>query len=286
MAAPQVLMTGISFGESPRWHDGRLWFADWGAGELIAVDSGGASEVVARIDSFPFCIDWLPDGRLLVVSAADQAVLRQEPDGSFVRHADLSGLSRHPWNEIVVAGRGNAYVNNIGFEVAGGDFAPGTVALVTPDGSARQVADGIAFPNGMAITPDGSTLIVAESYAAVLTAFDIDADGGLSNRRAFAELGEGAAPDGICLDAEGAVWYGDVPNRLCRRVDEGGEVLDAIELDRGCFACALGGEGGRTLFMIARNWEGMESFGEAERSGQVVTTPAPAPRAPTPLKNV
>jgi sugar lactone lactonase YvrE len=286
MATPQVLMTGISFGESPRWHDGRLWFADWGAGELIAVDSGGASEVVARIDSFPFCIDWLPDGRLLVVSAADQAVLRQEPDGSFVRHADLSGLSRHPWNEIAVDGRGNAYVNNIGFDMAGGDFAPGTVALVTPDGSARQVADGIAFPNGMAITPDGSTLIVAESYAAVLTAFDIDADGGLSNRRSFAELGEGAAPDGICLDAEGAVWYGDVPNRLCRRVDEGGEVLDTIELDRGCFACALGGEGGRTLFMIARNWEGMESFGEEERSGQVLTAPAPAPRAPTPLKNV
>jgi sugar lactone lactonase YvrE len=278
MPTPQVLMTGISFGESPRWHQGRLWFADWGAGELIAVDLEGASEVVARIDSFPFCIDWLPDGRLLVVSASERAVLRREPDGSFVRHADLSGMSEHAWNEIAVDGRGNAFVNNIGFDMTGGEFAPGTVAIVAPDGSAREVAGGLAFPNGMAITRDGSTLIVAESYGAVLTALDIDADGGLSNRRAFAELGEGAAPDGICLDAEGAVWYADVPNRHCRRVREGGEVLDTIELDRGCFACALGGEDGLTLFMVAREWSGMESFGEAERSGQILTTPAPAPR--------
>ena len=286
MTTTQVLMTGLSFGESPRWHDGRLWFADWGAQELIAVDTEGASEVVARIESFPFCIDWLPDGRLLVASAADQAVLRPEPDGSFVTHADLSGLSEHAWNEIAVDARGNAYVNNIGFDMAGGEFAPGIVAVVTPDGSARQVADGLAFPNGMAIAPDGSTLIVAESYAAVLTAFDIESDGSLSNRRAFAELGEGAAPDGICLDAEGAVWYGDVPNRHCRRVREGGEVLETIELDRGCFACALGGADGRTLFMITREWKGMESFGEEEPSGQVLTAPAPAPRAATPLKNV
>jgi sugar lactone lactonase YvrE len=286
MTTPQVLMTGISFGESPRWHDGRLWFADWGAQELIAVDTEGASEVVLGVDSFPFCIDWLSDGRLLVVSAREQALLRQEPDGSLVRHADLSGLSEHPWNEIVVDGRGNAYVNNIGFDLGAGDFAPGLIAVVTADGSARQVADGIAFPNGMAITPDGSTLIVAESYAAALTAFDIEADGDLSNRRIWAELGEGAAPDGICLDAEGAVWYGDVPNRHCRRVAEGGEVLETIELDRGCFACALGGDDGRTLFMVTREWNGLESVEETERSGQIVTAPAPAPRAPTPLKNV
>jgi sugar lactone lactonase YvrE len=286
MTTPQVLMTGISFGESPRWHEGRLWFADWGAQELIAVDTEGASEVVLGVDSFPFCIDWLPDGRLLIVSARERALLRQEPDGSLVRHADLSGLSEHAWNEIVVDGRGNAYVNNIGFDMAGGEFAPGLIAVVTADGSVRQVADGIAFPNGMAITPDGSTLIVAESYAAVLTAFDIEPDGGLSNRRAWAELGEGAAPDGICLDAEGAVWYGDVPNRHCRRVAEGGEVLETIELDRGCFACALGGDDGRTLFMVTREWHGLESVDEEEPSGQIVTAPAAAPRAPTPLKNV
>jgi sugar lactone lactonase YvrE len=286
MATPQVLMTGISFGESPRWHEDRLWFADWGSQELIAVDTEGNSEVVARIDSFPFCIDWLPDGWLLVVSARDQAVLRQEPDGSLVRHADLSGLSEHAWNEIVVDGHGNAYVNNIGFDMAGAEVAPGLIAVVTADRSVRQVADGIAFPNGMAITPDSSTLIVAESYASALTAFDIEADGGLSNRRAWAELEEGAAPDGICLDAEGAVWYGDVPNRHCRRVAEGGEVLETIELDRGCFACALGGEDGRTLFMVTREWHGLDGGEEEERSGQIVTAPAPVPRAPTPLKNV
>jgi sugar lactone lactonase YvrE len=286
MTTPQVLMTGISFGESPRWHEDRLWFADWGAQELIAVDTEGASEVVLGVDSFPFCIDWLPDGRLLVVSARDQAVLRQEPNGALVRHADLSGLSEHAWNEIVVDGHGNAYVNNIGFDMAGGEVAPGLIAVVTADGSVRQVADGIAFPNGMAITPDSSTLIVAESYAAALTAFDIEADGGLSSRRAWAELGEGAAPDGICLDAEGAVWYGDVPNRHCRRVAEGGEVLETIELDRGCFACALGGEDGRTHFMVTREWHGLDGGEEEERSGQIVTAPAPVPRAPTPLKNV
>jgi sugar lactone lactonase YvrE len=271
--ATQVLMTGISFGESPRWHDGRLWFADWGAQELIAVDTEGASEVVLTMGSgfLPFCIDWLPDGRLLVVSAGEQAILRREPDGTLARHAELSSLSEHAWNEIAVDGRGNAYVNNIGFDMAGGEFALGIVAVVTPDGSARQVADGIAFPNGMAITPDGSTLIVAEPYAAKLTAFDIEADGGLSNRRTWAELGEGAAPDGICLDSEGAVWYGDVPNMHCRRVAEGGAVLETIELDRGCFACALGGTDGRTLFMVAREWQGMESLGGDERTGQIVT---------------
>ena len=279
----ELLMTGISFGESPRWHDGRLWFADWGTQELIAVDTAGVSEVVLTIGSgfLPFCIDWLPDGRLLVVAAGEQAILRQEPDGSLVRHADLSGLSEHAWNEIAVDGRGNAYVNNIGFDMASGEFAPGIVAVVTPDGSVRQVADGIAFPNGMAITPDGSTLIVAESYAAKLTAFDIETDGTLSNERSWAELGDGAAPDGICLDAEGAVWYGDVPNRHCRRVAEGGEVLETIELDRGCFACALGGDDGRTLFMVAREWQGMESFGGDERTGQIMTA-----RVATPLKNV
>ena len=160
----QTLMTGLVFAESPRWHDDRLWFSDWGAQEVIAVDLEGKSEVIVRVPSFPFSIDWLPDGRLLIVSASDGLLLRREPDGSLVTHADLTGLSDHPWNEIVVDGRGNAYVNNIGFDFPDGEFAPGIIALVTPDGSARQVADGVAFPNGMAVTPDNSTLIVAESY--------------------------------------------------------------------------------------------------------------------------
>jgi sugar lactone lactonase YvrE len=274
----RALLTGIAFGESPRWHEGRLWFADWGTGELIAADLNGRSEVVLRAPSAPFCIDWLPDGRLLVVSGEDGLLLRREPDGALVTHADLNGLSDHAWNEIVVDGRGNAYVNNIGFDFAGGEFAPGIVALVTADGAARQVADGVAFPNGMAVAPDNSTLVVAESYGGSLTAFDIGPDGGLSNRRLWADL-DGAAPDGICLDAEGAVWFGDVPNKRCVRVREGGEVLHTIELDRGCFACMLGGPDGRTLFVVAREWRGAEGMADEERTGRVLTAPAPSPHA-------
>ncbi|MGH3339588.1 MAG: SMP-30/gluconolactonase/LRE family protein [Propionibacteriaceae bacterium] len=278
MSEPQILMTGITFGESPRWHDDRLWFSDWGTQEVIAVDREGRSEVIVRTPASPFSIDWLPDGRLLIISGPDGLLLRREPDGSLVTHADLSDLSDHSWNEIVVDGRGNAYVNNIGFDFAGGEFAPGTVALLTPEGPARQVADGVAFPNGMAVTPDNSTLIVAESYASRLTAFDIAADGTLSGKRVWADLGDGF-PDGICLDAEGAVWYADVPNKRCVRVRKGGEVMQTIELDRGCFACMLGGIEGTTLFMVAQEWSGTESTAGGQRTGQLLTAPAPAPGA-------
>jgi len=272
---PRILMNGLVLGESPRWHDGRLWVCDWGAHEVIAVDPDGHREVVVRVPAFPFCIDWLPDGRLLVVAGSDRRLLRREPDGSLVPHADLAGLCDRPWNEVVVDGRGNAYVNCIGFDMMGGEeAADGILALVTPEGSARQVADGVAFPNGMAVTPDGSTLILAESYRSRLTAFDIEADGGLTNRRVWADL-DGAAPDGICLDAEGAVWYADVPNKCCVRVREGGEVLQTIVLDRGCFSCALGGEDGRTLFMTAAEWPAAASTADGARTGQVLAARAP-----------
>jgi sugar lactone lactonase YvrE len=253
----EVLLSGRVFGEQPRWHENRLWFSDWGTQEVIAVDLDGDSEVVLRGTSFPLCVDWLPDGRLLVVSAGDALLLRREPDGSLETHGDLGSVSDPPaGNELVVDGRGNAYINGGGFDLmAGEDFAPGIVALVAPDGLARKVADGLAFPNGMLIMPDDQTLIVAESYAKRLTAFDIGADGSLSNRRVWAELGDGV-PDGICADAENAVWYADVPNKRCARVREGGEVLQTIELDRGCFACALGGPDGATLFMVANQWSG------------------------------
>ena len=272
----QLLMTGLIFPESPRWHGDRLWLADWGAQELIAVDLQGQSEVITQVPSFPFSIDWLPDGRLLIVSATNGLLLRREQDGSLVTYADLNSLANHPWNEIVVDGRGNAYVNNIGFDFPEGEFAPGIIALVTPDGPARQVADGVAFPNGMIVTPDNGTLILAESYGARLTAFDIAPDGSLENRRVWAEL-DGGAPDGICLDAKGAIWYGDVPNQRCVRVGEGGEVLQTIELDRGCFACMLGGADKQTLFLIANEWGGPESMGGGAAMGQVLTTEAPAP---------
>src|SRR3954454_17115882 len=269
-------MSGLAFPESPRWHDGRLWFSDWGAHEVIALDLEGRSEVIARVPSFPMCIDRLPDGRLLIVSANDGLLLRREPDGSLVTHADLTGLAHHTWNDIVVDGRGNAYVNNIGFDFPGGEFAPGIIALVTPEGSARQVAEGVAFPNGMVVTPDNSTLILAESYGNRLTAFDIAADGSLSSPRLWADL-PGGAPDGICLDAEDAIWYGDVPNKRCVRVREDGEVLQTIELDRGCYACTLGGADRKTLFMTANDWRGPANMTDGARAGQVLTAEAPAP---------
>ncbi|SDM79419.1 SMP-30/gluconolactonase/LRE family protein [Actinacidiphila guanduensis] len=282
MSALRTLTTGLVLGESPRWHEGRLWLCDWGAHEVVAVDLHGRSEVVVRVPSFPFCIDWLPDGRLLVVSGGDRLLLRQEPDGSLVPHVDLAGLCDRPWNEIVVAANGNAYLNSIGYDMMAGEApSPGILALVTPDGSARQVADDVAFPNGMAVTPDGSTLILAESHASRLTAFDIEGDGGLSNRRVWAAL-DAAAPDGICLDDEGAVWYADVPNKRCVRVEEGGRTLQTVELDRGCFSCALGGDDGRTLFMTAARWTGPQSGADAARTGQVLATNAPRPGARRP----
>lgn len=275
MPKPRTLMDGIVFGESPRWHDGRLWFSDWGTQQIIAVDPEGKSEVVVSMPSSPFSIDRLPDGRLLIASATDGLLLRREPDGSLVIHADLGGLSDYPWNDIVVDGRGNAYVGNIGFDFPEGEFAPGTLALVAPEGSTRQVVDGLAFPNGVAVTPDNSTLIVAESYAGRLTAFDVAADGSLSNRRVWADLGDGV-PDGICLDVEGAVWYADVPNMRCVRVREDGEVLRTIGLDRGCFACVLGGSDRKTLFMVAQELGGTESTGDEARTGRLLTAPASA----------
>jgi sugar lactone lactonase YvrE len=273
MPEPKTLMTGIALGESPRWHDGRLWFADWVAQELIALDpESGTHEVITQVRSLPFSIAWLPDGPMLVTSG--RQLLRMEPDGSLATHADLSDLSEYGWNEIVVDGRGNTYVNNIDFDfMRGGEFSPGIVAMVAPDGSVRQVADGLAFPNGMVVTPDNATLIIAESFAGRLTAFDIDADGSLSNRRVWAELGQGG--DGICMDAEGAVWTPAM--KSCLRVGEGGELLERIELDRFGFACMLGGPDGRTLFIMAADWNGPENVGKGPRTGKVLAIGAPAP---------
>jgi sugar lactone lactonase YvrE len=274
----EVVLTGIVFGEQPRWHDGRLWFSDWGPGDVVAVDREGRSEIVVHVGSFPCCADWLPDGRLLVVSNKHHALLVQEEDGSLRVYGDLAAASTPAaGNELVVDGRGNAYVNGGGFNLAAGEpYAPGVITLVTPDGESRVVADDLAFPNGMLVAGDNETLIVAESYAKRLTAFDVDADGGLSNRRVWADLGDGV-PDGICLDADGAVWYGDVPNRRCVRVREGGEVLQTIQLDRGCFACALGGPDRRTLFMLATVWDGPAGMFTEPHTGRLLSTDAPSP---------
>jgi sugar lactone lactonase YvrE len=282
MRKPEVLLDRLAFGESPRWHDGRLWLCDWGAQEVLAVDGDGRAEVMARVPTrLPFSIDWDADDRLLVTAGPESLLLRQEADGSLATHADLGDLPAAGVNEIVVDGRGNAYVNGAGFDLmAGEESAPGMVAVVAPDGTARPVAGDLAFPNGMALTPEDRTLVVADSYAKALVGFDVQADGSLANRRTWADV-EGP-PDGICCDAEGAVWYGCVPDKTCVRVREGGEVLQRIELDRGCFACMLGGPDGRTLFMIAAEWRGPAGMLDGPRTGQVLTTRAPAPRAGRP----
>jgi sugar lactone lactonase YvrE len=275
-----VVMDGITFGESPRWHDGRVWFSDWGAHQVIALHPQDGHEVVVSVESFPMCIDFLPDGRLLVVDSAQRRLLRRELDGSIVVHADLSAVSEKPWNDIVVDALGNAYVNTIGFDFPGGAPAPGSVVLVTPDGAVRKVADDLAFPNGMAITADGETLIVAESYGNRLTAYHIGRTGDLTRRRTWAEVG-GDHPDGICIDADGAVWYADVGNRHCVRVREGGEVLETVELDRGAFACILSRDDHQPqLYVVCQQWGGTEP--PAEPTGQIVVFPAPAPGAGKP----
>jgi sugar lactone lactonase YvrE len=284
----RTVATGLGLLESPRWRDGRLWVADWTGGLIRAIDPSGRAADAVRIvlehRSLPMCFDFLPDlpasQGLVLTSSSELALLRLSADGTLARHADLSALSPHGYNDIVIDGRGHIYVNNVNFDFAEGnsghDPAPGFVALVTPDGLAQLVADDLAFPNGMAVTADGATLVVAESYRHRLTAFDIDANGLLSNRRVWADLG-GHSPDGICLDRDGAAWYADVGDRCCVRVREGGEVLQRVQLDRGAFACMLGGDDGRTLFVVGAHWPGPQHLMDhTDWDGTVLAVPAPA----------
>ena len=262
--------------ESPRWHDDRLWFSNWGTDEIVAVDLDGNTEVIGHGGGGSgWAVDWLPDGSMLITG---HELMRTQPDGSRARHADLSQIAPYGVSEITVDGRGHVYVNSINFDFADFDQvissgqAPGKIVLITPDGEARQVADGLSFPNGMVVTPDNATLIVAESFARRLTAFDIGADGGLSNRQVWADV----TGDGICLDAEGAVWTSDVSpedSGVCLRVREGGEVLDRIELDRPCYASMLGGDDGKTLFMVVAKWFGPDRMDELieAKTGQILT---------------
>jgi sugar lactone lactonase YvrE len=281
----ETFLTGLAMGESARWHDGRFWCSDWVAGEILTAEADGKTSVVGRSTSFPFCFDWRPDGTMLVTGTTGLEQLDPGPPGqagSLRRYADLTALIPGGWNEVAVDPRGNAYVNSPNFDMSHGfDFeigsTSGVVALVTPAGARRLVADGVAFPNGMAVTPDGSTLIVAESFASRLGAWDIESDGSLSNRRVWAPVEDGC--DGICIDAEGAVWC--ATQRGCVRVREGGEVAQAVPLDLFGFSCALGGPEGRTLFMVANQWNGYENIGKGPRTGHVYTlevdVPAPGP---------
>jgi sugar lactone lactonase YvrE len=255
--------------------DGRLWVADWGKQQIISVDADGsrpAVEVKLPFSSFqPICFDALPDGDVVIVSSREKLLLRRSADGTLTTYADLRQIPGPGFNEIVVDRRGNAYVNGAGFNLMAGEaFKPGVLALVTPDGASRVVATDVAFPNGMAVTADNATLIVAVSYGKHLLGFDIEEDGSLSRRRIWADLGDGV-PDGICIDAEGAVWYADVPNKRCARVREGGEELQRIDLPAGGFACMLGGDGRRTLFIVVREWRGLQSAADPTPSGQVLS---------------
>lgn len=259
MSDPIVLLSGMGLVESARWHDGRVWFADWFAGDIHTVDAARTDTVVAHVPGFPICFDWLPDGRMVTTCGPGQ-LMTVEPDGTVGEYAAVGAAP----NDIAVDFRGNVYVGDLGFEY-GSEFRPGTVALVTPGAEPRVVADDLHFPNGMRVTPDGSTLIVAESYANRLTAFDIAADGSLANRRLWADCGEGNAPDGICLAPDGTVWFATVPGTRCVRVAEGGRVLDTVELDRGCFDCALDADES-TLYVTAADF----STGDPTGTGRLV----------------
>lgn len=249
MSQTRLLLDGLGFPESTRWHDGRVWVCNWGSGEVLAVNSDGTREAIACVapHTIPFSIDWLPDGRMLVIDGPWRLLLCQASDAGFDTLADLTGVAAGPFNELAVDAAGNAYVNG----------GPGVVVRVEPDGTVRQVADDLQWPNGMALINNDHTLVVADSHAEQLVGFDVGDDGTLPGRRVWAALEH--APDGICADAEGAVWAASVPGQHCGRVREGGEVLDTIVVDQGCFACMLGGQDGRTLFIAAAEWRGMEA---------------------------
>jgi len=251
---PRVLLDGLRFVEGPRWHGDRLWFSDMHAGVVMAVDLDGRAETIVAVPHEPSGLGWLPDGRLLVVSMQDRRLLRLDPEG-LVLVADLTPFATFHCNDMVVDGRGRAYVGNFGFDLhARAPVAPANLVLVHPDGRAEIAAKDLMFPNGTVITPDGRTLIVGESFAARLTAFDVADDGRLSNRRVWAALeaspsGGTAVPDGICLDAEGAIWVASPTTNEFLRVREGGAVAARIRVDRSAIACMLGGPERRTLFL-------------------------------------
>jgi sugar lactone lactonase YvrE len=237
----KTLLDGLCFPEGPRWHEGKLWFSDMHAKRVIRVGLDGKAETVAEVEQDPSGLGWLPDGRMLVVSMRDRKLLRQERDGRLVEHADLSEIADFHTNDMVVDGQGRAYVGNFGFDlIGGGAQKPTKLALVQADGRASVAASDVAFPNGCVITPDGGTLILAESMAARLSAFDVAPDGSLSDRRVFAQL-DGVIPDGICLDAEGAVWVASPTGNECLRVHEGGRVSRRVTTSALTYACMLGG---------------------------------------------
>ena len=244
LACERTLASGLCFAEGPRWHDGHLWCSDMHAHQVLRISEDGAMQPVFEVDNQPSGLGWLPDGSLLVVSMLDRRLLRW--DGArLTQHADLSKLASWHCNDMVVDTKGRAWVGNFGFDLhGGGERSTAELICVQPDGSARVAADDLLFPNGTVITPDGKTLIVAETFAGCLTAFDIEADGKLSGRRLWARLPEGAVPDGICLDSGGGIWSASPSTSECIRQVEGGTVTHRVALEQGAYACMLGGSAG------------------------------------------
>jgi sugar lactone lactonase YvrE len=275
-----VLVDGLRFPEGPRWHDGKLWFSDQHDRRVLAVDPDGALEMIVEVPNCPSGLGWLPDGRLLIVSMHDRLLLRLDPDG-LTEVADLSELATWHCNDMVVDSVGRAYVGNFGFDLDGGAaLVTAAIVRVDPDGSVRVAADGIRFPNGTVITPDGKTLIIGESYGGCLTAFDVADDAELSNRRLWAKL-EGAVPDGICLDAQGAIWSACPLTGRVLRVREGGEVTDVVAVPRnGAYACMLGGPDRTTLFICVADASDPAATGDMR--GAIATCEVDVPGAGLP----
>ena len=282
----EVLIEGLTFTEGPRWHDGRLYFSDFFTHRVLAVDTKGNMETIVETPQQPSGLGWSPDGSMLIVSMNDQKLLSFS-NGELSEVADLSQLATHFCNDMVVDKKGNAYVGNFGFDLhAGEPIKPTNLILVRPGEEPCVVAENVFFPNGTVITPDDKTLIVGETFASCLTAFDINEDGTLANRRVWADLrsieeGYTPVPDGICLDAEGAIWVASPSTNDVIRVQEGGALLDKVEVDRGAFACMLGGENGNTLFISTAN-DSTEETCLKEKSARIEVIDVDVPRAGLP----
>ena len=273
-----LVADGLAFAEAPRWHENALWFSDFYTHQVMRIGADGVLQSMLEVAGQPSGLGWLPDGRLLVVSMLDRQLLRLDPAG-LTTVAELGAMAPFHCNDMVVDTQGRAYIGNFGFDLAAKEAArPTCLILVTPEGIARVVADDLLFPNGCVITPDGATLVVAETYGKRLTAFDIDADGSLSGRRVWAELGE-AMPDGICLDKDGAIWVASPNTREFLRVQEGGNITDRIPAKNQAIACALGGADGRTLFMITGRVGGGAQKALEQRSGCIEARQVAVPAA-------
>ncbi len=281
----EPFLEGLHFGEGPRWHEGRLWYSDFFDEAVFSAGPDGDRRREVDVPGRPSGIGWLPDGRMLVVSMTERAVKRLEPDGTLVHHGDLTPWATFHGNDMVVASDGRAYAGNFGFDLEAaalgqGRFRTTSLVRVDPDGTSCEAAPDLAFPNGTVIFPDGRTLVVAESAGARLTAFDVGADGSLSQRRVWAEL-DGCAPDGICLDADGCIWVANALGAECRRVAQGGDVVDRVETSQFCYACTLGGPDRRTLYCLTAPGS-LEAEVAGKRAGRVERAQVGTPGAGLP----